>query len=261
MANNNEEYRPEIIEPKWQKCWEDNNFYRAQDGAAAGGKKKTYLLVEFPYPSGEGLHVGHLRSYSAMDVVARKRRMEGFNVLYPIGWDAFGLPTENFAIKTGQHPKHRYAEKYRQFPPPAEKSGFSFDWSREINTTDPAYYKWTQWIFLQLWEKGLAYKTRCRSIGARHARSAWRTKKSLTAIANVAATPVTRRELKAMDVGITKYADRLIEDLDNVDYWKKSKSSKKSGLAAAMARRSIFISRAVIVRSVFLQPASIPFLA
>jgi len=146
-------YNHQKIEPKWQKVWEQKNLYHVSDSRR---KKKFYGLVEFPYPSGEGLHVGHIRSYTAMDVIARKRRAEGYEVLYPMGWDAFGLPTENYALKTGLSPAvitRRNTNRYRK---QLKALGFSFDWSREINTTDPDYYKWTQWMFLQFYKYGLA---------------------------------------------------------------------------------------------------------
>ncbi|HXK31858.1 MAG TPA: class I tRNA ligase family protein, partial [Candidatus Paceibacterota bacterium] len=150
-----EAYNHQKIEKKWQEYWEENGFYRAEDFSK---KPKQYILIEFPYPSGDGLHVGHCRSYSALDAVARKKRMEGFNVLYPIGWDAFGLPTENYALKTGVHPQVATEKNIANFKRQLKSLGLSFDWSREINTTDPKYYKWTQWIFLQLFKKGLAYQ-------------------------------------------------------------------------------------------------------
>ncbi len=149
-------YNYEEIEKKWQQRWDTTNAFAASNDTSL---PKYYVLVEFPYPSGEGLHVGHPRSYTALDVVARKRRMQGYNVLYPMGWDAFGLPTENFAIKTGLHPAVVTQKNIDRFRTQLKRLGFSFDWSREVNTTDPSYYKWTQWIFLKLWEKGLAYKT------------------------------------------------------------------------------------------------------
>jgi len=152
---NMDSYNPQEIEKKWQKYWEEKKFYRAEDSAK---KPKKYILVEFPYPSGEGLHVGHCRSYSALDAIARQKRMEGFNVLFPIGWDAFGLPTENYAIKHGIHPSIATEKNVANFKRQLKSLGLSFDWSREINTTDPRYYKWTQWIFLKLFEKGLAYQ-------------------------------------------------------------------------------------------------------
>jgi leucyl-tRNA synthetase len=144
------------IEKKWQKIWEERKTFAAETG---GGKPKFYARVEFPYPSGEGLHVGHPRPYTAMDIVARKRRMEGFNVLFPIGFDAFGLPTENYAIKHRLHPRVVTERNIRRFTEQLKTLGYSFDWDRVIDTTDPSYYKWTQWIFLKLFENGLAYKT------------------------------------------------------------------------------------------------------
>jgi len=164
-------YNHKEIERKWQEKWEKDGIYRAedksskpasapQDAELRRGKDNFYCLIEFPYPSGEGLHVGHPRSYTAMDIIARKKRMEGKNVLYPIGWDAFGLPTENYAIKTGVHPKIATEKNIKNFMRQLKSLGFSFDWSREINTTDPEYYKWTQWMFLQFFKHGLAYKTK-----------------------------------------------------------------------------------------------------
>ena len=148
-------YYPQKIEKKWQKNWQEQNLYRVQDFSK---KPKKYIMVEFPYPSGEGLHVGHVRSYTALDALARKKRMEGYNVLYPMGWDAFGLPTENYAIRTGIHPAKVTEKNIKVFKKQMNSLGLSFDWSREINTTDPKYYKWTQWIFLQFFKKGLAYQ-------------------------------------------------------------------------------------------------------
>ena len=148
-----EKYEPKRIEPYWQKRWEETGAFHAVNGS---DKPKFFAMIEFPYPSGQGLHVGHPRSYTAIDIVARKRRMQGYNVLYPIGWDAFGLPTENFAIKNHVHPAAITAQNIAHFKAQLQSLGFSFDWSREINTTDPEYYKWTQWIFLQLFKKGLA---------------------------------------------------------------------------------------------------------
>ena len=148
-------YNPKEIEQKWQKIWDDEKAFAASDDYS---KPKYYALVEFPYPSGQGLHVGHPRPYTALDIVARKRRMEGYNVLYPMGWDAFGLPTENYAIKNHIHPKIVTKNNVHRFKEQLHSLGYSFDWDREINTTDPEYYKWTQWIFLKLFKAGLAYK-------------------------------------------------------------------------------------------------------
>jgi leucyl-tRNA synthetase len=147
-------YDHKKVEPKWQKLWEEEGIYKTKDDS----KDNCYLLVEFPYPSGDGLHIGHPRPYIGLDVVARKRRAEGKNVLFPMGWDSFGLPTENYAIKTGKHPKLVTKENTDRFRKQIKSLGISFDWSREINTSDPKYYKWTQWIFLRFFKKGLAYK-------------------------------------------------------------------------------------------------------
>ncbi|MDP3771228.1 MAG: class I tRNA ligase family protein, partial [bacterium] len=148
-------YDHQSIEKKWQARWDAEGMGRAREDS---GKRKFFALIEFPYPSGEGLHVGHLRSNTAMDIIARKRRMEGYEVLYPIGWDAFGLPAENYALKTGKHPRVATEENCANFRRQLKAMGFSFDWSREVNTTDPAYYKWTQWMFTQFYKKGLAYQ-------------------------------------------------------------------------------------------------------
>ena len=152
-------YDHKKIEPKWQKFWEKKGLHEAEDFSK---KPKFYCLVEFPYPSGAGLHVGHVRSYSALDAVVRKKRMQGYNVLYPMGWDAFGLPTENYAIKTRQAPQKVTKDNIKIYKGQIKSLGLSFDWQREINTTDPQYYKWTQWIFLLLFKKGLAYQAEMR---------------------------------------------------------------------------------------------------
>ena len=148
-------YNHKVVEKKWQKVWDDEKAFAATNDFT---KPKYYALVEFPYPSGQGLHVGHPRPYTALDIVARKRRMQGYNVLYPMGWDAFGLPTENYAIKNKIHPKIVTEKNVARFKDQLHSLGYSFDWDREINTTDPNYYKWTQWIFLKLFKAGLAYK-------------------------------------------------------------------------------------------------------
>lgn len=149
-------YNPKEIEKKWQKIWDEEKAFAASSDFS---KPKYYALVEFPYPSGQGLHVGHPRPYTALDIVARKRRMQGYNVLYPMGWDAFGLPTENYAIQNKIHPKEVTKNNVERFKAQLQALGYSFDWDREVNTTDPNYYKWTQWIFLKLFQAGLAYKT------------------------------------------------------------------------------------------------------
>jgi len=241
MENNNPEYRPEEIEKKWQKYWQEKQLFKALDSQEAGNKKKSYLLVEFPYPSGEGLHVGHVRSYSAMDCIARKRRMEGQNVLFPIGWDAFGLPAENFAIKTGIHPEISTAQNIANFTRQMKSIGLSFDWSRQVNTTDPDYYKWTQWIFVQLFKNDMAYQA---TIPVN-----W-CPKCLTGLANEevvsgdcerCGTPVTRKEIKQWMLRITRYADRLIADLDSVDFWEKIKIQQREWIGKSQGTTVDFV--------------------
>lgn len=239
--NDCQEYQPAAIEPKWQKNWEDSRLYRALDPDEAGAKNKSYLLVEFPYPSGEGLHVGHVRSYSAMDCIARKRRMEGHNVLFPIGWDAFGLPAENFAIKTGIHPEVSTAKNISNFTRQMKSIGLSFDWSRQVNTTDPDYYKWTQWIFIQLFKNDMAYQA---TIPVN-----W-CPKCLTGLANEevvggncerCGAPVTRKEIKQWMLRITRYADRLIDDLDSVDFWEKIKVQQREWIGKSQGTTIDFV--------------------
>ncbi|MEE8131526.1 MAG: leucine--tRNA ligase, partial [Candidatus Paceibacterota bacterium] len=205
---------------KWQKYWEENKFYQAEDFSK---KPKYYCLIEFPYPSAEGLHVGHTRSYTAMDIIARKRRMQGYNVLHPIGWDAFGLPTENFAIKTGIHPKivtKKNTDNYRR---QLKSLGFSFDWSREINTTDPEYYKWTQWIFLQFYKKGLAYKKKMPINWCLSCKTGLANEEVVDGKCERCEGKTEKREKEQWMLAITKYADRLLKDLDEVDYLEKIK--------------------------------------
>ncbi|MCD6550062.1 leucine--tRNA ligase [bacterium] len=216
-------YNPQEIEKKWQDFWERNNFWRAQDFS---DKPKQYILVEFPYPSGEGLHVGHVRGYTAMDIIARKRRMEGYNVLFPIGWDAFGLPAENYAIKKGIHPSKTVEKNIENYRRQIKSLGLSFDWSREINTTNPKYYKWTQWIFVQLFKKGLAYQAEipinwCPSckIGLAH-------EEVVGGKCERCGTPVVQKKKKQWMLRITKYADRLIDDLKSLDFLDEIKTQQ-----------------------------------
>ena len=213
-------YNPSKIEPKWQKIWEKLDIYKAKDFSK---KPKMYILVEFPYPSGEGLHVGHCRSYSALDAVARKKRMEGYNVLFPIGWDAFGLPAENYAIKTKSHPKKTVSKNIANFKRQLKSLGLSFDWSREINTTDPKYYKWTQWIFLKLFEKGLVYRAEIPINWCPSCKIGLANEEVIQGRCERCGTPVERRVKKQWMIKITAYADRLIEDLKKVDYPEKVK--------------------------------------
>ncbi len=218
-----EKYNPQKIEPKWQRYWEKIGIFRAKDFSK---KKKIYLLVEFPYPSAEGLHVGHCRSYSAMDAIARKKRMEGFNVLFPIGWDAFGLPTENYAVRTGIHPEIATKRNIANFKRQLKSLGLSFDWSREINTTDPKYYKWTQWIFLKLFEKGLAYQAEIPINFCPKCKIGLADEEVIEGRHERCGAKVWPKKLKQWMLKITKYADRLIKDLEKVEYPEKIKSQQ-----------------------------------
>lgn len=216
-------YEPQKIEPKWQEFWERNKLFQAEDFSK---KPKKYILVEFPYPSGDGLHVGHARGYSALDAIARKKRMEGYNVLFPIGWDAFGLPTENYAIKTGVHPKKVTEENTTNFKRQLKSLGLSFNWSREINTTNPQYYKWTQWIFLKLFEKGLAYQAKIPVNWCPSCKIGLANEEVVGGACERCGAAVEKRTLKQWMLKITAYADRLIEDLEKVDYLDKIKTQQ-----------------------------------
>lgn len=203
------------IEPKWQKIWEEKGVFHASNDTS---KEKFYALIEFPYPSGQGLHVGHPRPYTALDTVARKRRLQGYNVLYPIGWDAFGLPTENYAIKNHIHPEVVTKQNIAHFKEQIQSLGISFDWSREINTTDPDYYKWTQWIFLQLFKKGLAYKKKMNVNWCTSCKCVLANEEVVNGVCERCGSEVIRRDKSQWMLKITAYADRLIKDLDLVDY-------------------------------------------
>jgi leucyl-tRNA synthetase len=217
-------YNPKKIEPKWQKKWYSSDVFEAKNGSK---KKKFYLLVEFPYPSGDGLHVGHCRSFTAFDIIARKKRMQGFNVLYPMGWDAFGLPTENFAIRKGVHPSVVTKKNTDNFRSQMKNLGLSFDWSREINTTDPGYYKWTQWIFIQLFKSGLAYKSKIDINWCPQDKIGLANEEVIDGKCERCGTKVEKREKEQWVIKITNYADRLIRDLDLVDYLEKIKTQQK----------------------------------
>ncbi len=208
-------YTPSSIEKKWQAIWEKENTFAASEDTS---KPKFYALVEFPYPSGQGLHVGHPRSYTALDVVARKRRLEGYNVLYPMGWDAFGLPTENFAIKNHIHPEIVTKNNVARFKSQLQALGLSFDWTREINTTDPDYYKWTQWIFLKLFEKGLAYKKEMAVNWCTSCKCVLANEEVVGGVCERCGGEVIRKVKSQWMLKITEYAQRLIDDLDLVDY-------------------------------------------
>lgn len=216
-------YDHKSIEPKWQEFWEQDQTFAADDNSS---KPKWYTLVEFPYPSGAGLHVGHVRSYAALDAVSRKKRMEGYNVLYPIGWDAFGLPTENYAIKNKIHPAIATAQNVETFKRQLKALGISYDWKREVNTTDPAYYKWTQWIFLKLLEKGLAYKKKMPINWCLDCKIGLANEEVVNGQCERCGGNVEKREKEQWMLAITKYADRLIEDLDTVDFLDKIKAQQ-----------------------------------
>ncbi|TRZ77340.1 leucine--tRNA ligase [bacterium] len=219
----NQNYNPKTIESKWQKIWEDTNANEAEDFS---DKEKKYILIEFPYPSGDGLHVGHVRSHTALDVYSRKLRMEGKNVLYPIGWDAFGLPTENYAIKNKIHPSVATEKNIKTFTEQIKSLGISFDWSREINTTDPEYYKWTQWIFLKLLEKGLAYKDNIAINWCPSCKIGLANEEVVDGKCERCGAQIEKRQKEQWMLAITKYADRLIDDLETVDYLDKIKTQQ-----------------------------------
>ncbi len=213
------------IEAKWQKHWEENETFKAGTDKS---KPKCFLLVEFPYPSGQGLHVGHPRSYTALDIIARKRRMQGYNVLYPMGWDAFGLPTENYAIKNKIHPRIVTENNVANFKRQLKMIGFSFDWSKEINTTDPNYYKWTQWIFLQLFKKGLAYKQEMPINWCTGCKVGLANEEVVNGVCERCGSEVVQKNKSQWMLKITEYADRLIKDLDETDYIEKVKIQQKN---------------------------------
>lgn len=218
-------YDFKAIEGKWQARWEAEGAFHAKNDHSL---KKFYPLVEFPYPSGEGLHVGHPRSYTALDVVARKRRMEGYNVLYPMGWDAFGLPAENYAIKHKVHPKLITEKNIANFKRQLQSLGLSFDWSREVNTTDPEYYKWTQWIFIQLFNKGMAYKSSMDINWCTSCKVGLANEEVVQGECERCGSPVVRKEKDQWMLKITAYAERLINDLDLVDYIDRVKLQQKN---------------------------------
>ena len=217
------EYNFKQIEKKWQDIWDEKNVFAATNDYS---KPKFYALVEFPYPSGQGLHVGHPRSYTALDIVARKRRLEGYNVLYPMGWDAFGLPTENFAIKNNIHPEIVTKNNVARFKSQLKSLGISFDWNREINTTDPDYYKWTQWIFLQLFKKGLAYKKEMAVNWCTSCKCVLANEEVVNGGCERCHSEVVRKVKSQWMLKITEYAQRLIDDLDEVDYIERVKTSQ-----------------------------------
>ncbi len=218
-------YNHKVVEPKWQKVWDDEKAFAATDDYS---KPKFYALVEFPYPSGQGLHVGHPRPYTALDIVSRKRRMQGYNVLYPMGWDAFGLPTENYAIKNKIHPRIVTEQNVARFKGQLHALGYSFDWDREINTTDPNYYKWTQWIFLKLFKAGLAYKKEMPINWCTSCKVGLANEEVVNGVCERCGSPVVRKVKSEWMLKITEYADKLIDGLADVDYIERVKVQQKN---------------------------------
>ncbi len=232
-------YDFKAIEPKWQKIWEEKNLYAAENG---GEQEKFYALFEFPYPSGAGLHVGHCRPYTAMDVIARKKRMEGKNVLFPIGYDAFGLPTENYAIQHHVHPRVVTEQNIATFRGQLKALGYSFDWDREINTTDPGYFKWTQWIFLQMFRHGLAYKAKMPVNWCTSCKCVLANEEVVDGVCERCGAPVIRKEKSQWMLRITRYADRLIDDLDGLDYIERVKLQQKNWIGRSYGAEVTFQS-------------------
>lgn len=236
------------IEKKWQATWEEKGVFHAPNDFS---KPKFYALVEFPYPSGQGLHVGHPRSYTALDVVSRKKRLDGFNVLYPMGWDAFGLPTENFAIKNKIHPKIVTQNNIKRFKEQLMSLGLSFDWSREIDTTDPNYYKWTQWIFIKLFENGLAYKKEMAVNWCTSCKCVLANEEVVNGVCERCASEVVRKVKSQWMLKITEYAERLINDLDLVDYVERVKIQQKNWIGKSTGAEVDFNTTASDILRVF----------
>ena len=230
------------IEQKWQRKWQEEKAFAARTGET--DKPKFFGLVEFPYPSGNGLHVGHARPYTAMDVVARKKRMDGYNVLFPIGYDAFGLPTENFAIKNHIHPAKVTHDNIANFRRQLQMLGYSFDWDREVNTTDPSYYKWTQWIFLQLYKHGLAYKTSMPVNWCTSCKCVLANEEVVEGVCERCGSPVIRKEKSQWMLRITQYAQRLIDDLDGLDFIERVKIQQKNWIGRSTGAEVTFKSTA-----------------
>ena len=226
------------IEKKWQQKWLEEKTFAAKTGET--DKPKFYGLVEFPYPSGNGLHVGHARPYTAMDVVARKKRMDGYNVLFPIGFDAFGLPTENYAIKNHIHPAKVTHDNIANFTKQLHMLGYSFDWDRVVDTTDPKYYKWTQWIFLQLYQHGLAYKTSMPVNWCTSCKCVLANEEVVEGVCERCGSPVIRKEKSQWMLRITKYAQRLIDDLDDLDFIERVKIQQKNWIGRSTGAEVTF---------------------
>ncbi|MBE7009059.1 MAG: leucine--tRNA ligase, partial [Ruminococcaceae bacterium] len=226
------------IEKKWQKNWEETKPYAAVTGES--DKKKFYGLIEFPYPSGQGLHVGHPRPFTAMDIITRKKRMEGYNVLFPIGFDAFGLPTENYAIKNHIHPAIVTKKNIENFTSQLKMLGYGFDWDRVVDTTDPDYYKWTQWIFLQLYKHGLAYKATMPVNWCTSCKCVLANEEVVDGVCERCGSPVVRKEKSQWMLAITKYAERLLNDLEDVDYIERVKIQQRNWIGRSTGAEVTF---------------------
>ena len=236
------DYEFNRIEKKWQKRWLDEKTYAAVTGDTT--REKFYALVEFPYPSGQGLHVGHPRPYTAMDIIARKKRMQGYNVLFPIGFDAFGLPTENYAIKTHIHPREVTKQNIATFTSQLQMLGYSFDWDRAVDTTDPNYYKWTQWIFLQMYKHGLAYKASMPVNWCTSCKVVLANEEVVDGVCERCGAPVIRKEKSQWMLKITEYADRLIDDLDDLDFIERVKIQQKNWIGRSTGANVKFATTA-----------------
>ena len=234
-------YNFAAIEKKWQNYWQEHKTYAAVTGSE---KPKYYALIEFPYPSGEGLHVGHPRPYTALDIVARKRRMQGYNVLFPIGYDAFGLPTENYAIKNHMHPREVTKRNIARFSSQLHMLGFSFDWDRCVDTTDPKYYKWTQWIFLQMFQHGLAYKTKMPVNWCTSCKCVLANEEVVNGVCERCGSEVIRKEKSQWMLAITKYAQRLLDDLDDLDYIERVKTQQRNWIGRSTGAEVKFATTA-----------------
>ncbi len=232
-----QEYNYSQIEKKWQEIWDNNNTFAAKEDYSL---PKFYGLVEFPYPSGQGLHVGHPRSYTAIDIVSRKKRLQGFNVLYPMGWDAFGLPTENFAIKNHIHPSIVTENNIANFKRQLKSLGFSFDWNREVNTTDPSYYKWTQWIFLKLFEKGLAYKKQMAVNWCTSCKCVLANEEVVNGVCERCGSEVVQKEKSQWMLKITEYAEKLLDGLNDVDFIDRVKTQQRNWIGKSYGTQVIF---------------------
>lgn len=228
------------IESKWQKYWDEHQTFKAENGST---KPKFYALVEFPYPSGAGMHVGHIKAYSGLEVVSRKRRLQGYNVLFPIGFDAYGLPTENTAIKTGVHPRKVTDNNIVKFTSQLKRVGFSFDWSRVIDTTEERYYKWTQWIFLKMFEHGLVFRDKTLVNYCPSCKVVLSNEDSQGGHCDICHSEIVQKTKEVWYLRITEYADKLLQGLETVDYLPNIKLQQENWIASLQALSSTSPSR------------------